>query len=492
MGDVGTILTSTNGLQWTTIPSPATNLLFSVAFANGKFVAVGGDDTGGHEKGILFSSTDGVQWEEKPVNAPYLLTGIASGPDVAVAVGYRGSVLTSTDLDEWHLRSTDVTKIGLRDVIWAKSRFFAVGGFSDLQSRFHYVILDSPDGKHWNQVTRGDDAQLSSICEGNGLLVAVGTASQSDNGEVILTSADGITWSRRDLDPNSNLSFVAFGNGRFVASGDARTLYSSNGTNWTAEANGPSYATYLGSVGGKFFASNRNGNPFGLEISNDGINWRSAGLLETVTANPVFGVAWFNGQFIATVGDVAVYLSTNGTVWRKASATVTPTVPPIGEGSLHDSLVSLAYAEGQLVATGTFLVDTPFGLEDLGAIYTSVDGTNWVRRFNLSNSGFSKVAFGAGTFVAVGGPGAILQSGVLPLTPAAMDRITVSGFSGSATLNISGPVGRNCRIEYTDSVSDPSAWMPLKTISISDSPFAISDDSIAGQSRRFYRTVTLP
>ena len=249
VGDAGTVLASTNGLQWSLVPPPTTNLLISVTFTKGIFLALGGDDTAGHEKGVLLSSTDGLRWEEKTPEPVAFLTGVATSENIAIAVGYRGSTLTSTDMDAWQVRSSDVTSIDLFDVAWATDRF-AVGGFSDVneQGRDKYVILNSLNGKNWNQVVLGEDAQLLRICAGNGLLVAVGEI--QGNGEDHLHFRRRRRWSRQDLDPTFTLDKLTFGGGRFVASG-ARMLYSDNGSNWVTETNSPTDCSFLGFVGGE-------------------------------------------------------------------------------------------------------------------------------------------------------------------------------------------------------------------------------------------------
>jgi hypothetical protein len=483
VGDLGTILTSTNGLKWTATPSPTTALLINVVFANGLFHAVGGVEPPATEQGLLFTSEDGIQWESQPVNAPYLLTGVAAGLGRTVAVGYRGVIRASEGAAGWTPQDTVVTRRDLYDIIRARNEFYAVGGYSDPNEfgRFRYTIVTSPDGRNWSQRIEGNDARLSGICEGKGLLVAVGTQAPGDNGEVIMTSTDGFVWSRLDLDQQQGLNAVAFGNGRFVATG-TRTLYSNNGTNWFPASTGPSYASFLGFTGGKFFADNNNG-VVGLRVSNDGINWRSAGLPARVA-----GVAWFKDQFIASGLQEAygIYLSTNGTVWQKVAPSVMPAVPPVGGESVRDFVGRITYADGQLVAGGRFLGGRS---ESLSSLYTSTDGTNWLRRFNQSSKFIGRVAFGAGTFVGVGGGGIILQSGILPAAPTSISRIVVSG---NVTLELSGPVGRDCRVEFSDMLDAPFAWTPLTTVTIPDSPFVVSDDNGAGRPSRYYQTVTLP
>ena len=130
-----------------------------------------------------------------------------------------------------------------------------------------------------------------------------------------------------------------------------------------------------------------------------------------------------------------------------------------------------------------------------GALYTSADGTNWVRRFNSATSRnnpmdpFAALAFGAGTILVVGERGLVLQSDVIPPPPA-----TITGISAgeAVSLVLTGPVGRSCRLESTAALDPMPVWSPLDFVLLTDSPFTYLDKTSAGASQRFYRAVTLP
>jgi hypothetical protein len=492
VGDVGTILSSTNGIDWTAVPSPATNLLLNVTFSYGLFTAVGGEYYVGRERGVLLTSTDGGQWDLNPLSAPFMLSGTAAGPGGRVAVGYRGLIYHSPDAHNWQALGSAATHYDLRGITWARNQFVAVGRFTsaaDTSGNITGSILTSPDGKSWTEVWHGDyNADLGGVCEGKGLIVAVGKKTSAGRG-IVVVSSDGITWSRHDYDQEEAGFFnVAFGNGRFVAVGPHAAFCSDDGTNWLQAANGPSGTQLLWFVHGKFFAVSYYGTP-GLRVSEDGITWGSAGMPDGIS-----GIVWANGRFIATAFGVngpgmGVFFSLNGTSWQKQSFSVTPALPPPSLNSGRDRISAELVADNQLIASGTFYQIDDYEGWETSAVYSSQDGTNWVRRFNQSTRGLARIAFGAGTLVAVGEGGAIVQSGTLPLSPITVGPVSVAT---NATLNLFGPVGRTCRVEYTDALGRAATWSLLKTVPIWESPFVVTDDNLTGIPNRFYRAVTLP
>jgi len=245
---------------------------------------------------------------------------------------------------------------------------------------------------------------------------------------------------------------------------------------------------------GQFFANNDNG-VAGFMVSSDGVNWQRTDL-----PGEVFGLARVNGQYVATVfgvggGGSAVYLSSNGTNWSRQPITVTPDSDPSGSAYRQDAIASVCVVDNQLVAEGTFYDASNYNGYGAGALYTSLDGVHWVRRFNSARdpynpvSPFAGLAYGAGTVVAVGDGGLVLQSDVILPPPATITSIAVGS---EVTLMISGPVGRNCRLETADALDGTPVWTPLKTVLLEQGLTTFTDQVAAGVAQRFYRVVTLP
>ncbi|WP_457630780.1 WD40/YVTN/BNR-like repeat-containing protein, partial [Oceanithermus sp.] len=98
VGDSGTIVTSSDGANWTdrTASSGTTNDLYSVAYGGGVYVAVG-------DGGTIVTSSDGASWTDRTASSGTTndLYGIAYGNGLFVAAGAGGTVLTSTDGANW-------------------------------------------------------------------------------------------------------------------------------------------------------------------------------------------------------------------------------------------------------------------------------------------------------------------------------------------------------------------------------------------------------
>ncbi|HEY6225969.1 MAG TPA: hypothetical protein VI282_02495 [Verrucomicrobiae bacterium] len=93
VGHAGAVSISSNGIEWTHVPSPTRRSLHAIAYGNKKFVAVGNE-------GAILRSSDGIRWKSADVTETRL-RGIAFGNGAFVAVGYEGLVLSSRDGWNW-------------------------------------------------------------------------------------------------------------------------------------------------------------------------------------------------------------------------------------------------------------------------------------------------------------------------------------------------------------------------------------------------------
>ncbi len=179
-------------------------IMGSKLYGNGYFIAVG-------INGTLLTSYDGVTWSTNFTNISQTLYGAAYGNSIYVAVGGGGVALSSSNGTNWTQRSSGTSQ-ALHGVTYGGNRFVAVGG--------NGVILSSSNGINWTSRTSSINVDLLAAAYGNGVYAAMG-----NNGK-ILTSSDGVYWDSQTSGVRGNLSGAAFGNLRFVAVGVGEIIYS--------------------------------------------------------------------------------------------------------------------------------------------------------------------------------------------------------------------------------------------------------------------------
>ena len=214
---------SSDGKTWSTqvltpIGSIGINGLYSVAYGNGRFVAIGGASA---------ISTDGVHWVGQGGGGNQgSFTGIAFGKGTFVAVGTSGSVSTTPDGVVW-TGQTSGTTLTLKKVAYANGTFVAVGA--------NGVTLSSPDGITWTRRNSGPFGTFGALVVAKGQFVAAGLA--LDGTQKTTTSADGIFWSVDGVTGSGTVNALAYGNDTLLALGDAGALSSStDGVTWFARA----------------------------------------------------------------------------------------------------------------------------------------------------------------------------------------------------------------------------------------------------------------
>ena len=396
------ILSSSDGVTWTTNSFTSTTLYSSVTYGNGKFVAVGqhmGDSTAGY-----MTSSDGITWSEYDMGPSLPLTSVTYGNGVFVAVGYEGYMYTSSDGVTWS--RSYATNIDLHGVTYGNGVFVAVGrggtvltstdgvtfrtlgaGSNDLAAvtygngtfvalAYTGQTLTSPDGVTWTSRSSGTTNALYGGVYGNGMYVVVGS------GGTILTSTDGITWTSRTSGTTTTVSCVAYGNGMYVAVGSGGTiLTSADGITWTSRTSGTTNALYGGVYGNGMYVVVGSGGT--ILTSADGITWTSR---TSGTTSTLSGVAYGNDAFVAMGSAGSTLTSTDGVTWILGST-----------GTSH-FIYAITYGNGTFVAVGR------------GGILTSIDGATWTSRTPGPSHILYGITYGNGMFVAVGQAGTILTS----------------------------------------------------------------------------------
>ena len=285
-------------------------------------------------------------------------------------------------LAEWQWRNPFPSGDRYSSVAYGKGTFVAVGQYDS--------VYTSPDGVTWTQTALLQwETYYSSVAYGNGTFVIAGFAHPAGiemMSPAIYTSPDGITWTaaRAPL-PYGTLLSVNYCNGMFVAVGSAYArpntglyiplvLTSADGVTWS-QATTPACLETLSAVtygGGKYVAVGDGP----VLTSRDGVNWNKA--YSPPPGTYFSGIAYGDGYFMATAG--GVYASSDAVSWNPVS---------VPEGM--DGAQSITYADGQFVTAGWD-----------GQIM-SYQGGNWTARtVGDSLTIYTSVAYGNGTFVAVG------------------------------------------------------------------------------------------
>ena len=283
----------------------------SIAYGNGKFVAVGYVSDYSAVPQIM-TSTDGVNWttQSVPMNPPSNIQTTqgwgpityANGLFVVLRSGNDKSVMTSSDGVNWTLRTTPNYSRMWNGITYGNGRFVAVGDT---------VAMTSTDGINWAGTT--GLMNMEGVAYGNGVFSAIGAVTAQ-----IATSSDGITWSVKSAP--KNVRAITYGNGMFVAVGSDSSsnaaMSSPDGSTWTARTTpGDSYYWYNVTYGNKLFVATAyysySSRPNTVMTSPDGITWTA----KTPPTIGYGGVTYGNGRFVAVgTGKVMTSSMTAGSI----------------------------------------------------------------------------------------------------------------------------------------------------------------------------------
>jgi hypothetical protein len=210
------------------------------------------------------------------------------------------------------------------------------------------TILSSKNGREW---IRRDGIQ-GDLCSGiwqNNKWVAVGSA--------IVTSEDGLTWTPRTSIESARLTSISWTGSMFVAAG-----YGIGNSRLTP-----------------------------IQFSKDGLNWVNG---DEFTAN---AMVWTGTELIAIDNGLRISKSDSGSIWNIRSGAI---------DKINGNLNGIVSVNGKhVVVGGTGIVATGRSL-----IFESSDGINWMARYSGNTPILRSIAYGMGTFVAVGDSGLILTS----------------------------------------------------------------------------------
>ncbi len=383
-------------------PLPEGNIsnLSRVVFGSGKFVTVGAG-------GTILTSTDGTNWTIRTSGTTSSLAGVTYSSNKFIAVGAGGIILTSADGITWIGRTSGTTN-DLKSIKYGSDRFVAAGAGG--------TILTSADGITWTGRTSGTTYEIADIAYGGGKFVAVGGSDYS----LMLTSSDGVTWTKVSVYNSYPLYGVTYGNSIFAAVGyKGLVLTSPDGAVWTARTPGTGYNDLQGVVysGSAFMAVGTDGT---LMTSADGITWNYA---SSGTDRDFSGITYGNDNFVAVGDSGMIMTSADGTAWANPSG-VTATLSGIAYGNnifvvignqtLLTSPDGRTWTKRPAIPGASRVVysgNTFLALGGNGIIRTSPDGITWTNRTSGTFENINGASFGSGIFVAAGNKGTIVTSG---------------------------------------------------------------------------------
>ena len=465
-GDSGNFLTSSDGIDWTVhggiherVQEPAIAIL-ELAFGNGYFLA---SSVNHSSADYVYYSTNGIDWAAGclrcvgPSSAPFHADSFAIGNGQFITANTEGEMFIATDPRQWSvLRVAE----DLNGIAYGAGRFVAVGNRS--------TVLSSSDGRDWTYAFGGRKnsnlPDLFGVAFGNNIFVAVG-----GSGPYMATSRDGSEWVEQNalaLGTSEWLRGVVFGNGLFVAAGERiegtathvpKIVISRDGTNWTYPAftatttgfNGVGYGNGVYVVVGDQGA---------IVSSPDGTTWtvRASGTSQTLRA-----VTFHNGRFLAGGEAGTIVTSTDGANWSVSSPT---------------SFASRGLGSGNgVIAVGNFQND--------GRLHYSSDGLGWPGNSMAFSHVLNAVAYGNGSWMAVGNDGFIIQ-GISQEIRLSQPRKTGSGFE--MLIETQGQVS-SYQIQGSTNLTD---WTTLLTLIGPPQSYVYRDETANANLMRFYRVVS--
>jgi hypothetical protein len=374
-----------------------------------------------------------------------LLACLIAGPD---------SFGQGTSLDTWTTQVSGTTN-NLNAVIYHAGNFMAAASGG--------VVLISPDGTNWTSQSVGATNNLYGlIYSTNGLYVAVGA-------KAIFTSTDGVNWTNQAtlLPAAYFLSGIGEGDGLLVAVGQGGALLTSaNAINWITRSSGTSASLFAAACGNGRYVAAGAGAPI---YSTNGINWSNA------KAGFVRGLAFANGIFVGVGGDapatIGGYIATSpdGSAWSIQQS-----------GISAQNFAAITQGNGFYLALGGFT----FGPPNSTVILSSPDAVHWTAHPESSSNQLNGVAYGNGSFVAVGNGGTILQSGPV-FTISGGSQITQAGYA----LTLTGQIGRSYSILANGDLTATN-WPVVANFTNTTETTQFLDSGATRTNQRFYRAVT--
>lgn len=403
--------------------------------------------------------------------------GSTNSQDAVLLIDYVGLDHPKDALERWFFRDS----LQLRRVRFVGGKFVAVGDNGSLAT--------SVDGATWTSQNTGTAAHLGGVAYGDiwspfpvpfagKAYIVVGSAG------TILYSTNGANWTQVATTHTCNLNDVAWNGSRFAAvatrssASQPNVLVSFDGFDWeptTFPTGTPQYGAYTAStittVGSRFVTAGGQEWPYDIWRNVGAYSWTNAGS----AGQFVSGIAPGGDRLLMVGWEGWPKASTNqGTSWFTVGDTNVCAPGPNSPFSFCMNGADVAYGNGTFVIARGFLAD---------GLLTTTDHQTWNKRPVFLGRSIYSVAFGNGTFVALGSDG-IFQSETVttPVITASRDPN-----SNALQLSISGEIGRQYRLQ-TSSLA--SVWADRLTYTNASGNVIVVDPIRPETSRLFYRVVS--
>ncbi|MCC7376450.1 MAG: hypothetical protein IT581_17455 [Verrucomicrobiales bacterium] len=370
------------------------------------------------------------------------------------------SAAAADPLATWHVRTppTSPTQEDFNGIAYGAGRWVVVGGDGS--------ILTSTDGVTWEpQFNPAAPRGLQDVGYANGQFVAIG--SRADD---LLTSPDGVVWTRGSLGLSGGRKVIHDGTRFIVLASGGFLGISTNAINWDSQYRVPMKFVDAGGIAfgnGAYVEVGymRTGQPTDLYSSSNLTQWT---FHDAQVNENLMDVTFGLGLFVAVGQDGAITTSPDGAEWtpRKVDHT----------GFIWD----LACDGQHLVAAAQW-----------GRLLVSDNGIDWTRHDTGLPWHLTDVAYGNGTFIAVGWNGQIVQSDPVLTFPVPIPigtRLSNPSWTDDRfSFQFTAIAGRSYEIQTS---TDGRVWTQAATIVAPDSKPQIVDPAADGR-HRFYRIVKL-
>ncbi|MCC5789698.1 MAG: immunoglobulin domain-containing protein [Opitutales bacterium] len=353
--------------------------------------------TVGGEMGTLMTTTDGASWEVVESGTPYGLKAVTGGDGEMQVAGDVGVILDSTNGIDWsggwgHRQSMEGVIM-----VPGGNRLSAVGDLSTA-----LVSLEGSDWNIWSMGSGNERFFAVHFDEAGDELVAVGeygrikvsgerfaTVPTLEGGEeVVKVATYGQEWKPQMSNEIEHLRGITGNGNDYVAVGSRGLILRSEDRSGNWQRISSPVNRRLNDVawtGSEYLAVGERGI---LLRSTTGEHWqRQTAPMEV----DLHAIGFFGGRTYVAADGGRIFHSADLQDWKSVQL------------DTEAGLFGLASGGGQLVAVG-----------ERGALFSTADGSDWEPHFSGVRTSLYDIVYQSGRFIAVGSMGTILSANPLP------------------------------------------------------------------------------